>query len=216
MYSARSPKERLPGLGSILATLFSRPEMPPRRSDISQPEAFSPELHSLIERTLRFSSGNQALEDTTLRSAVAAVGLEALPLPRVLQYAQRKLDELAALPIGWDGEDAPPSTPAACKRMMRLLRAVTDDVSVYPTLVTDYEGGVSAEWRAGKQKAAIEIDADGEAYLYVTDRRGDQVLAEKLPMGQEAYVQIRSLKYELAEMSSRVERVNPAWRSLFE
>ncbi|MFH8902057.1 hypothetical protein ACH4HG_37605 [Streptomyces coeruleorubidus] len=82
--------------------------------------------------------------------------------------------------------------------------------------MTDYEGGVSAEWRAGKQKAAVEIDADGEAYLYVTDCRGDQLLAEQLPMRQEAYAQIRLLKHELGEMSSRVERVNPAWRSLFE
>ncbi|MEV7322830.1 hypothetical protein [Streptomyces sp. NPDC093970] len=216
LYSARSSKERFPSLGSILATLFSRSEEVLRQVEVDTPEAFSPELHSLIERTLRFSSGNQALEDTTLRAASASVGLEVLPAPQALQYAEQKMHELTALPVGWDGDDAPPTTLAACKRMMRLLRAVTDGASVYPTLVTDYEGGISAEWRAGKQKAAIEVDADGEAYLYVTDCRGDQVLAERLIASQDAYALIRTFGRELSEMSSRVERVNPAWRSLFE
>ncbi|MFH9498861.1 hypothetical protein ACH4L9_25860 [Streptomyces globisporus] len=211
-------RDQLIGLGSLFAAFFSGPEVPLKRPlEVKRPEAFSPELHSLIERRFQLSSGNQELEDTTLRSAAdAAVGVDNFSASHVLRYARQKVAELAALPVGWDGEEAPPSSSAACTRILRLLRATTSQASVYPTLVTDYEGGISAEWRAGKQKAAIEIDAAGEAYLYVTNQQGDELLADQLPMGQEAYALIRIFRHELSEMSSRVEKVNPAWRSLFE
>ncbi|WP_157879719.1 hypothetical protein [Streptomyces yangpuensis] len=131
-------------------------------------------------------------------------------------YAERQLKDLTSLPDGWDGEDAPPVSPMAAKRVMRLIRAITDSNSVFPTLVTDYEGGVTAEWRSGRQRVAIEIDSTGEAYLYANDPEGNSVLEDLVPFNQEAYRKVRIARNELSRMSARVSRINPNWRCLFQ
>ncbi|MER7736095.1 hypothetical protein ABTX80_34980 [Streptomyces erythrochromogenes] len=131
-------------------------------------------------------------------------------------HAERQLADLTSLPHGWDGGDAPPVSPKAGKRVMRLVRAVTDYQSVFPTLVTDYEGGVTAEWRSGKQRVAIEVESTGEAYLYAISPEGKSILEDAVSFNQDAYRKIRIARKEISRMSARVSRINPNWRCLFQ
>jgi hypothetical protein len=133
----------------------------------------------------------------------------------IWRYVESKFSKLAQLPENWDDEGAPPPSKAAANRLRRLLRVTLTEGSVYPVIAPDFDGGLSAEWLAGKQRVAIDIDCDGMAYVYASDSFGNTVISAALSFGEEQYQTLRSLREVLARLSARIERVNPGWRGSF-
>jgi len=177
---------------------------------------YSQEAASLQRYPNRYLLSAEQLEDRTLNAVPPeSIGAHISAMPEVWENAARQIEKLAALKQGWDGENAPPPSRDAQRRLLRLLRFVTDGESVYPKIVTDFEGGLSAEWRAGAQSLAIEVDSLGEAYLYATDATGNRIQSDRVVLNQDSYPKISVFAAVLATLSRRVSVTNPSWRALF-
>ncbi|WP_418959122.1 hypothetical protein [Streptomyces tritici] len=159
----------------------------------------------------------QRLLDRSLRGAIVrAIGQpeESVDTPLVA-YARTKLGGLQGMPFGWDGGEAPPVTEMAARRLLRILAYVSHEDTVFPALTPDFEGGVVAEWRAGRQHLVLEVDADGVAFVTAVNEAGETEISADLNFDQELYRRLRSFDEMLLRMSKRVEMINPNWRSLF-
>lgn len=81
-----------------------------------------------------------------------------------------RLQELAALPTGWDGGDAAQITSSSLDASQKLLQAVDraqiDPPGVFPT----EEGGVLIEWASLSAVSSVEILADGSFELFSMKR----------------------------------------------
>jgi hypothetical protein len=95
---------------------------------------------------------------------------------------------------------------AANTALWRLLLDHADARTVYPTLSTDGEGGLFAEWLAG-----------GERLTVVVDEAGQVDLLGMHPGEKMRQLSVRNdFRSTLARISDTVWRMNPAWRNAFE
>ncbi len=85
-----------------------------------------------------------------------------------------ELDDLAsdASHQGWDGYDAAPISPEACKFALRFIRALPT-TGPLPTLSVDPDGEVSFEWHFGKRRVlSVSIGPAGRCtFAWVSGQR---------------------------------------------
>jgi len=137
---------------------------------------------------------------------------EGAPTKLELQtYVTSKLKELRCLELGWDGAQAGPVTQKVTHEVYRTLDQVTEARSVYPFVTPTAEGGILAEWRAGKERIEIEFTPNDDPYVYVVDSDGvtqvDGYLRERGTL--------LGVRRALKEISQRVWATNPTWKRLF-
>jgi hypothetical protein len=81
--------------------------------------------------------------------------------PENLEALDSRLADLAALSSGWlDGEGVPP-THAALRKADSMLAELLTLGAPRPRLYPTLEGGVEAEWTAGKHEISITFEPDG-------------------------------------------------------
>lgn len=123
--------------------------------------------------------------------------------PRWLDLVEGALNQLVALPAGWDGRRAPPVSSAALESLVGLLSLLMGDRTPAPQLFPLPDGGVQAEWHVGGNSIEVEIDGEGEAHV-LADRASGENLAEggvPLDPGDAALTAVRRF---LTEMSSQL------------
>lgn len=94
--------------------------------------------------------------------------------------------------------------------MRQVLSAVVDDNSAYATISSDGEGGLIAQWRAGRSYLAVEIGDDGWSVTQA-DSNGRLVLNE----AGASSVPLRAARGALLRFTRDLTAVNPDWRSNF-
>lgn len=69
-----------------------------------------------------------------------------------------KLEELAALPTGWDRYNAVPIYPGAIARALALLDAVMGEGTPAPSVVPLCTGGVQLEWHCRSMDIEVSVE----------------------------------------------------------
>lgn len=126
-------------------------------------------------------------------------------------YTSSKLQELRSLEVGWDGGHADSVSQGVTHQVYRILDQLADSRSVYPFLTPTSEGGVLAEWRAGKERLEIEFTPGEAPYVYAVNVDGELRIDGHLGEKGIAAEARRALK----DLSLRVWTSNPAWKRLF-
>ncbi|MFK0015018.1 hypothetical protein [Streptomyces sp. NPDC091027] len=93
---------------------------------------------------------------------------------------------------------------------------MSDDETVFPAIMPDFDGGVVAEWRAGKRHLAFEVDSFGQAGLSIRAKDGKCTLTVDLNFDQTLYSHLRSFTDALDSLSTHVRMVNPNWSTAYE
>lgn len=118
-------------------------------------------------------------------------------------HATQELQQMAAQ---LDRLGEPKPTAAARFTLLDVLRDVLAADSVFPSLSSDGESGLLAEWRADNNLIEVHVTDDGEPLFRVRIRRG-AVLYEGSSTVQ--------LRRHLRNMTTLVNSVNPGWKTLF-
>lgn len=103
-----------------------------------------------------------------------------------LDPAERRLDELARLGPGWDGETARAINPSIIEAVHDFIvsKAITS-LSVHPDLVPSLEGGILIEWHTVEVDLVIEASPSGEASYYFCDNETGKEVEESLGKGSD-------------------------------
>ncbi|MGN6218606.1 MAG: hypothetical protein ACTHNQ_03810 [Microbacterium sp.] len=100
--------------------------------------------------------------------------------------------------------------PTATLEMHRLLRTSLQDDTAYATISPDGDGGLIAQWRAGRSYITIELSAE-DASFTCADIDG-RLIANIVTPGQLDADQVR---YALARFTHALVKANPNWRQNF-
>lgn len=101
-------------------------------------------------------------------------------------HMESRINELLTLGPGWDGYHANPITIDAVGTVVAVVAHLSTDLAVPPLVFPLPDGGIQVEWHAGREAVEIEVDAEGDAHLLVTDRTGAIVVNAELPPGDNA------------------------------
>jgi hypothetical protein len=120
-------------------------------------------------------------------------------LEELLQPTLHRLEEMAALPQGWDSYGADPPSPAAVATARDLVLLVGGQLGtlagdrVKPFAVVPFDGGVQLEWRGAHAEVEIDVEAAGEmSYLYVDKSPGGRRFEEGKIDGWRAAIDLAS------------------------
>lgn len=96
-------------------------------------------------------------------------------------YMESHINELLKLGPGWDGHRANPLTIEAVDTAVAVIARTSTDLTVPPFVFPLPDGGLQIEWHAGSESVEVEVDAEGDAHLLVTDAAGAIVVNAELP-----------------------------------
>lgn len=96
-------------------------------------------------------------------------------------------------------------------RMLSALRASLGKTSVFPTLTTDGNDGLIAQWKAGPRYLMLEISSDDGYSMMATGDDGEL----QLNTADDGNPDFEELKILVREFSTFVEARNPAWREQY-
>lgn len=124
--------------------------------------------------------------------------VEPTPLARVVARQLAGLDALVA--------------PLAAERLGRLIAAIGEEGSIYPTVFPDDEDGcISVLWVAGGEKLQADVAQEGDIFVRHVLADGRVRLSCETPWSTAVYI----LRDELSALSSKTHRANPEWRQLY-
>ncbi|MER7768225.1 hypothetical protein [Kitasatospora sp. NPDC096140] len=126
-------------------------------------------------------------------------------------YISAKLQQLRTLPEGWDGGSGRAVAQAVTHQAYRVLDHLTTSRSVFPFLTPTDDGGVLAEWRAGRERIEVEFSPDDPPYGFAAGSDGITRIDEYL----NSSTSLAKTKRLLEVLSGRVWAENPTWRTLF-
>lgn len=118
-----------------------------------------------------------------------------------VQYAEQQLRALKE----HCAEIGEPLPGAADEGMRRILHAVSDARTVFPSISTDGEGALIAEWRWDRFVLELTVEADG----------ADSVEVREIGKPARSLRGPADLRRRLVLVTAVVERKNPQWRKLF-
>lgn len=101
------------------------------------------------------------------------------------------------------------------RQLKDILDALGRISTVYPFIADDGDGGVFAEWKAGRQRIEIAVEQDSTAYISVSDNGETVWFLEFDPSEKLSFDEIQRLRQIVERHSVIVSRVNPQWRRLF-
>lgn len=178
-----------------MTTLLDRPASGLTRS--SQPAPPPPSLESGDDFLHRRPNGG-------VRHVFLEVpGQSRWARPRWIDLVEGELNQLVALPAGWDGRRALPVSSTALESLVGLLSLLMGDRTAAPQLFPLPDGGVQAEWHIGGNSVEVEIDGLGEAHV-LADRATGEILAEGVVALNPGDSTLSTVRRFLTEISSQL------------
>ena len=101
-------------------------------------------------------------------------------------YMESQINELLTLGPGWDGYHANPITLDAVGSVVAVAAHFSTELAVPPMVFPLADGGIQIEWHAGRESVEIEVDAEGDTHLLVTDETGAITVNAELPSDDRA------------------------------
>lgn len=126
----------------------------------------------------------------------------------LLRYVDSNISRLRRL-AKTDG--SVPVPPAVEQKLRRLLAHCASPSAVFPAVTSTERGGAHLYWRAGEQSIEVLLENAHEFYVRIATHAGDTKF-EQEGVGDLPSAEIGAA---LADLSNRVARANPEWRSLF-
>lgn len=123
--------------------------------------------------------------------------------PRWVDYVEAALNQLVALPAGWDGRRAQPITIAAVEGVVHMLSLVMGERTAAPQLFPLPDGGIQAEWHIGGNAIEVEVDGAGEAHV-LADLVGGKPVAEGVVALDSGDATMATVRRFLTEISSQL------------
>ncbi|NIA71054.1 hypothetical protein HBA54_20860 [Pelagibius litoralis] len=111
----------------------------------------------------------------------------------------RKLQELAGLPVGWDGYDGQPLQSDIANFAFKLLSETLDPDCPPPQIVPLGYGGLQLEWHERGIDLEIEIEAPNRVALYFCDHQTGEEIEQQISTDYTAMAE------QLAKLSSRIQ-----------
>lgn len=96
-------------------------------------------------------------------------------------------------------------------RLMLALRASLLEDSVFPTVTTDGDDGLIAQWKAGPRYLMLEVSSDGGYSLMATGDDGNL----RVNVADDGNCDLEQLKMLVRDFTLFVVRRNPAWREQY-
>lgn len=113
--------------------------------------------------------------------AVVSSRTATVELPQWLPRFVTRLNELLALPSGWDGRSAPGIQLWAVEAAIQAVGNLPVEIAE-PNVVPTPIGGLQLEWQHGPFDIEVEISPDGTSVeVYVVDTRDDADDVGELP-----------------------------------
>lgn len=125
------------------------------------------------------------------------------PRSRAYEHAKRELAGLD-VQLAQSGQSGP--TRTSRMRMLQILRDVLANDSVYPSISDDGEGGLVAEWRAGRRRIDIYVSDSGDFLFRVRNKGGATIYNGTSTL---------HLRRHLRDLTAIVNAINPGWRRFF-
>lgn len=92
-----------------------------------------------------------------------------------LDRVVERINAIARLEPGWDGERAePPTTEAALALFRGLLEVMWPD-SPAPSVVPMYDGGIQAEWHTAGLDIELSVGPDGSRHVWLAAGSGLEI-----------------------------------------
>ncbi|KJK12831.1 hypothetical protein UB45_05840 [Terrabacter sp. 28] len=95
-------------------------------------------------------------------------------------------------------------------RFIRVIKQIQKQGLLFPRISADEDGEAIALWKAGRMSLEVSVPPEGNAYVRMTDAEGREQF-----MNFVSWLPIKELTRFLAQLTRRVEQVNPAWRTVF-
>lgn len=112
-------------------------------------------------RTLSGASGNVVpLRNPQYRAVISE------PSRKWRDEVVIKLNELVALPIGWDGYRAQPVSFATAEFSLRMLEAICDDDSPTAQIVPGSNGDLQIEWHTPSMSVELHVRAPNSVFAW--------------------------------------------------
>lgn len=82
-------------------------------------------------------------------------------VPHWIETLISRMNAVASLEAGWDGDDARPVTTDAVVSALEVLQDIMSRDTVAPAVVPATDGGLQLEWHRGGVDLEIYVEADG-------------------------------------------------------
>ncbi|MDX3528048.1 hypothetical protein P1P75_16795 [Streptomyces sp. ID05-39B] len=135
-------------------------------------------------------------------SVTIAVQEEGSGIPD-LRAAVDKINNLLALPEGWDGFRAGRVTVDAAIAMLHALLAVMDRGSLPPQFFPLPDGGLQAEWHVSGSSIEIEVSGDGRSGCALADGETEAESEFTFPLQRDQLAEFRKI---LSAFSAQARR----------
>lgn len=161
-----------------------------------------PTWHPYAPRTR--TSDPQLLSSRRASRGEVRVYIEGANLPWWFdEYLSQELNQLYALPAGWDGFSSDQITIEAIQAAVTTLVTIADETTPAPQFFPLRDGGIQVEWHVGGNDIEIEVNGVGVAYVFAA-RPDGEVIADGEVGAEEQERLLRALKTFLNELSRRL------------
>ena len=107
-----------------------------------------------------------------------------------------RLQELTALPVGWDGYSAPPVNFANAEFALRMLEAICSSECIPPQIVPGNDGDLQIEWHTSNGSIELHVMAPNSVHAW---RSGIGSLEDELALTNDFTVVVGWLRSQLRE-----------------
>lgn len=135
----------------------------------------------------------------TRRVTIVTAGGEQDPLRPFYAYAERQLDQILALPDGWDGRRGVAISETAVETAVRVVASILDARSALPQFFPLPDGGVQVEWHLADNDIEIEVDGLGDAHVLAMDAEGRIVVEGSIGPADDACIETAAFLRLLSE-----------------
>jgi hypothetical protein len=101
------------------------------------------------------------------------VGVRLNPRPTWLDRVLLRVQELATLPPGWDGQRAHIIDHRSLTKAWGFASSLAPHVQVAPSMVPTVSGGVALEWHRGRTDIEVEFSPSGETTVALEEEAGE-------------------------------------------
>jgi hypothetical protein len=126
-------------------------------------------------RRWSYSTGRPASVDQIASPTATVISIKPQSLPSWLDQVVERINAVALLEEGWDGEEARPLARGAALAALNALVEVMWPDSPAPSVVPMYDGGLQLEWHAPELDIELTSAPDGMRQVWIAAASGLEI-----------------------------------------